>query len=104
MARQIVEQVDGIASDERIAGEQSKIRIEAGRAYMVVPRSDMHVTAQPRRLFTNHQREFRMSLETLDAEGNVGAGTLQLRGPMQVSFLVKARLDLDGAGQIGRAS
>src|SRR5579863_8099110 len=41
-----------------------------------------------------------MSLETLDAEGNVGAGTLQLRGPMQVSFLVKARLDLDGAGHL----
>src|SRR5580704_13891033 len=100
MTSQEVKKRHYIARDLRIASEQPEIRVQARRTDMVISSSDVHVAPQPRCFLADHQRDFAMGLQALHAERDVSARSLEFRGPMQISLFVKARLDLDHAGNL----
>ena len=100
MAGQIVKQIDHVAGDARIAGEQAEIGVEPGGADVVVAGADVDVAAQAGRFLANHQGELGVGLQAVHAEGDVSAGAFQFRGPVQIPLLVEAGLDLDDAGHL----
>ena len=97
VARQMMEQVDDVGRQCRIAGQQADVRVQARRAYVIVAGADVRVAAQTGCLLANDERDLGMCLQVHVADGHVRAGALQFRRPVQVALFVEARLQLDDA-------
>ncbi len=89
-----------VRRQRRIARQQPDIGIEPRRLDVIVAGADVGVRAQAGALFPNHQRDLRVGLQRHVADGDVGAGPFELRGPVEVALLVKPRLQLDHAGDL----
>ena len=100
VAGQVVEEIDHVVGDAMVAGEQADIGIEARGLHVVVSGADVHVAAQAPRFLAHHQRCLAVGLEPADAKGDVGADAFQFGRPMEIAFLVEARLDLHHAGHL----
>ena len=100
MAGEIVEEVDGVFGEARVAGQQAEVGVEPGGLDMIVAGADVHVAVQAAGLFADDQGGLGVGLESGDAEGDVSADALEFGGPVQVSFFVEAGLDLHHAGDL----
>ena len=69
-----------------------------GRDRVVVAGAEMDVGAEPSRLAAHHQRDLGVGLELDEAVDHLDAGALQVARPLDVGFLVEARLELDQRG------
>ena len=99
-ARQVVEQADDVGGERRIAGQETDVGVEASGSHVIVPGADVRVGAEARAFLAHDQRDLRVRLERQVADGDVGAGALELGGPVQVALLVESRLQLDHAGDL----
>ena len=93
--RELLEHALHVEHQLVVAGEQAVVRVLAGRAGMVVARSQMRVAAQPLAFAANHQRHLGVGLVADDAVHHLGAGFLQLVGEFDVGRFVEAGAQLD---------
>jgi hypothetical protein len=94
-AGQRIEEVGEIGADRSIAREQSEIRIDLRGLRVVVPRTDVGISADAVGLFPDHERCFCVRLETRKPVRDVNPETFQCARPGDVVHLVESRLQLD---------
>ena len=97
---QVIEQLDQIAADPVVAGQQAEVAVNARRAGVVVAGADVGIAAQAVEIAAHHQDHLGVRLEPDHAVHDVDAGALQPVGPLDVGRLVEARLDLDHHGDL----
>ena len=100
MPGEIVEEIDRVFGEARIAGQKAEVGVEPGGLDMIVAGADVNVAPQAASLFADDQGGLGVGLESGDAEGDVSADALELGGPVQVAFLVETGLDLHDAGDL----
>src|SRR5450759_602912 len=93
-AGQHVEEVADIGTQLRPTRQQSQVRVQPGRAGVVVARANVDVAPQCGAFAPNHERGLGVCLEAHQAVHDVGACMLQLAGPGDVRFFVEAGFDL----------
>ena len=93
-----VEDAGHVARDDRIAGEERQVGIDARRHRMIIAGPDMHVGGKRRALAAHHQRQLGMRLELDEAEHDLHAGAFEVARPADIGLLVEARLEFDQRG------
>ena len=83
-AGQVVEQIDHVAGQRRVAGEQAQVGVEPGRLDVVVAGADVGVAAQAVLVLAHDQRGLGVRLEADDAVDDVDADLLQRLRQLQV--------------------
>ncbi len=87
---QVIEQLADVAGDRRVCAEWANIRVDACCHRVIVAGAQMHVTAQPVVVATDHEHHFAVCLQSQDAVTNVDTGVLQTSGERDVRGLVEA--------------
>ena len=99
-AGQVVEQLDDVVRDRRVAGEQPQVGVEPGRAGVVVAGAQVGVAADAVGVLADDQRGLGVRLEPDDAVDDVDAGLFQGVGQLDVALFVEPRLELDEADDL----
>src|SRR5215207_6253834 len=100
VAGQVVEEVRAILREFEIVGKVRKVRVDPGRARIVVARAEVYVAPEASALAPDGEADLGMRLQPDDAVGDVDAPGLQLARPDDVRLLVETRLELDEHGDL----
>ena len=100
VAGEHVEQLGEVLADGLAAGEEPEVRVDAGRADVVVAGGEVAVAADPVRLLADDQARLAVRLVADQPVHHVGADLLQRARPADVGLLVEAGAQLDQDGDL----
>ena len=89
---QEIEKLRQVATDLRIAAQQSQVGIAARRTGVIVAGGDMGIAPEPIEITADHQDHLRMGLQSDHPVIDVNAEFLEPAGPLDVGGFVEARL------------
>src|SRR5207244_3587404 len=95
-----VEQLRAVHSEIRLTGEESEIRVDAGRHRIVIAGTEMNVPADGIAFLTYDERDFGMRLESEHSINDVGSGLLQTSRPEDVVLFIESRLQFHKNGNL----
>ena len=93
-----IEDARDVPRDDRIAGEERQVGIDARRHRMIIAGADMHVGRKRGALAAHHQRQLGVGLQLDEAEHDLHAGAFKVARPADIGLLVEARLEFDQRG------
>src|SRR5690606_11747450 len=97
---QQIEERGGVLRQAFTRSEKRQIGVQSGRLLVVVSCCQVNVAVQSSSFFSNDEQYFGVSLEPQKPVHDVHAGALQRASPLDVTRLVKARLQFHDDGDL----
>ena len=98
IAGDVVENARDVAGDNRIAGEERQVGVDARGHRMIIAGADMDVGGKLAALAADDERKLGVGLQLDEAVNDLHAGALEVARPPDIGLLVEARLELDDGG------